>query len=59
MHSFRLSDATWDRFGEAAAQAGTTRTEVLRALVRWYLDYPGAELPDRPAQLASDDSPNE
>jgi hypothetical protein len=48
MHSFRLSEPTWNRFGEAVKAAGTTRTDVLRAFVRWYLRYPGAELPERP-----------
>jgi hypothetical protein len=36
----------WDDLGEAAGNR--KRAEVIRALVRWYLRYPGAKLPQRP-----------
>lgn len=36
----------WDDLGATAG--GRKRAEVIRALVRWYLRYPGAKLPVRP-----------
>ncbi len=49
MHSFRLGDETWDRFGEAAKRKGTSRVAAIREFIRWYVGYPGAELPERPS----------
>jgi len=37
----------WERFGAAAAAAGSDRSTVVRELIRWYLREPGAELPER------------
>lgn len=48
MRAFRLAEALWVRFGEAAERAGTDRGTLLRAFVRWFLREPGAELPPRP-----------
>ncbi|MFI6117455.1 hypothetical protein [Kitasatospora sp. NPDC051164] len=42
----RLDDEDWDDLG---ARAGVRqRAAVVRALIRWYLRRPGAELPERP-----------
>ncbi|MET0416028.1 MAG: hypothetical protein ABW022_08410 [Actinoplanes sp.] len=41
-----LSDALWDRLGSLVGDRG--RSEVIRALVAWYLREPGAKLPERP-----------
>lgn len=41
----RLGDE-WDDLAKAAG--ARKRAEVIRALVRWYLRYPGAKLPTRP-----------
>lgn len=43
----RLGDE-WEELGEAAGVR--RRAEVIRQLVRWYLRYPGAKLPERPAR---------
>lgn len=44
----RVPDRDWDDLGEQATAAGTDRTKVLIALLRWWLRRPGAELPERP-----------
>jgi hypothetical protein len=44
----RMDLSLWDALGRAAAAAGTDRAGILRALVRWWLGIPGAELPERP-----------
>jgi hypothetical protein len=41
----RLGDE-WDELAEAAGKH--KRAAVIRQLVRWYLRYPGAKLPERP-----------
>lgn len=46
---FRLAAGIWERMGQEAERLGTDRAAVLRAFVLWWLRYPGAELPDRPA----------
>ena len=48
MRAFRLAEALWIRFGEAARTAGTDRGTVLRQMIKWYLREPGAQLPKRP-----------
>lgn len=42
----------WDDLGEAAGVR--KRAEVIRQLVRWYLRYPGAKLPERPPRRSPD-----
>jgi metal-responsive CopG/Arc/MetJ family transcriptional regulator len=37
----------WERFGEAAQQAGTDRSTLVREFVRWYLRESDAKLPKR------------
>jgi hypothetical protein len=45
-----------DEWEELGAVAGIRRrAEVIRQLVRWYLRYPGAKLPERPERRAAAD----
>ena len=48
MRAFRLAEALWDTFGEAAKKAGTDRGTLLREFVKWYIRLPGAKMPPRP-----------
>jgi hypothetical protein len=43
----------WDKLAEVAG--ARKRAEVIRQLVRWYLRYPGAKLPERPPAKSSTD----
>jgi hypothetical protein len=43
-----VPEALWVRFGELADGAGTDRSEMIRAFIRWYTRQPGAKLPDQP-----------
>jgi hypothetical protein len=52
MRAFRLAEAMWAKFGEAAARAGTDRGSILREFIRWYVGEPGAKMPRRPDQEA-------
>lgn len=45
---FRESKTTWARFGQAAEVAGTNRSAILLAFMRWYIRRPGTKLPQRP-----------
>lgn len=42
----RVDDDDWGDLGERAGVRH--RAAVIRALIRWYLRRPGAELPERP-----------
>lgn len=44
----RGSRSAWERFGQAAEAAGTNRSAVLLAFMRWYMRVPGAKRPQRP-----------
>jgi hypothetical protein len=44
----RMSDDRWQRFGEAAEQAGTDRTEATNRFAAWFTQEDDAELPERP-----------
>lgn len=44
----RLHPALMAKLVEAAASAGVDRASLIRALLRWYLQEPDAELPGRP-----------
>lgn len=49
---FIASDDLWEKFAQAVEQGPdpeADRSKILRALVRWYVGEPGAELPKRPA----------
>jgi hypothetical protein len=51
LHNIRVDTDLWQRFAEAAAAAGSNRTEVLVNFIRWYVrDLPTrAELVGRTA----------
>ena len=36
-HTVRMDEFTWERFGTAAARAGTDRATLLRQFALWYL----------------------
>jgi hypothetical protein len=46
----RIDDQVWRDLGAAADDAGTTRSDLIRQLVNWYLRYPKAKRPDRPVR---------
>jgi hypothetical protein len=46
--TFRLDRETWNRFGDAAEEAGRPRSELLVEFVRWYIREKGATMPRRP-----------
>lgn len=48
MRAFRLAEALWIRFGEAAKAAGTDRGSLLREFVKWYIGEAGAKIPKKP-----------
>jgi hypothetical protein len=50
MASFRVPEQLWKRFGELAMEAGTTRTALLLAYVRWYVGEPDSHMPRRPTR---------
>lgn len=43
-----VSDTLWTDLDTAAKAAGSDRSKVTRELWEWFVDRPGAELPDRP-----------
>jgi hypothetical protein len=45
--AIRVPAEVWQEFGEAAQQAGTDRSTLLRAWIEWYLNRPGAKPPKR------------
>jgi hypothetical protein len=51
IRNLRVGDE-WDELGEAAGDQG--RTAVIKQLIRWYLRYPGARLPERPSPEAAE-----
>ncbi|MGD9749715.1 MAG: hypothetical protein AB7W59_01850 [Acidimicrobiia bacterium] len=46
--STQIDDDPWKRFGEVADELGTSRAALMRALVLWFIRWPGAKLPRRP-----------
>lgn len=44
MHTIRIEESLWRRFGAAAGD----RTGTIRDFIRWYVREPGARLPTRP-----------
>lgn len=44
----RMPNERWQRFGEAAEQAGMDRTEATNRFAAWYTREDDAELPERP-----------
>lgn len=47
--AIRVAPDLWQRFGEVA---GSDRTKLLIAFMRWYVRQDGAKLPQRPAETA-------
>lgn len=47
----RLSDEDWEDLGAAARDLGMSRTEVVRALVEWWLRRRGVKYPPRPPRI--------
>ena len=43
----RVEPDLWNEFGVAAQDQPDGRSGVLREFIRWYLDKPGSELPQR------------
>lgn len=43
-----MPEELWSEFGEATGRAGTDRSAVLRAFIRWYIRERGAKAPPRP-----------
>jgi hypothetical protein len=41
-------------FDEAAARSGSDRSSVTRAFWEWFVDRPGAKLPERPGLARGD-----
>lgn len=44
MHTIRIDEELWRRFGEEAGD----RTAVIREFIRWYVREPSARMPRRP-----------
>lgn len=53
--STQIEDAPWERFGEVANELGVSRAALMKALVLWFIRWPGAKLPKRPAAPTTDD----
>lgn len=47
--SLRLDPEAWSRFGMGALSMDTNRTELIEALMDWYMGVSDAELPTRPS----------
>lgn len=43
-----MTEAAWQRFGDAAKEVGADRAALLRAFMDWFTHQPGAKLPRRP-----------
>lgn len=48
VRALRVPDSLWDALGSATKDMGTDRAKAIKQFIRWYLGYPGAELPARP-----------
>ncbi|MFJ6085146.1 hypothetical protein ACIQI8_27430 [Streptomyces sp. NPDC092369] len=44
-----VGDALWADLDHATKRAGSDRSKVTRQFWEWYVQRPGAELPERPA----------
>lgn len=47
--STQIEDGPWERFGQVAAELKTSRAALMKDLVLWFIRWPGAKLPKRPA----------
>lgn len=43
-------DQLWEDLDTATTQAGTDRSAITRQLWEWYVQRPGAQLPERPEE---------
>lgn len=50
LRTTQIPDGPWEKFGTDADAAGSTRAGVMRDLVLWWIRWPGAKLPKRPAE---------
>lgn len=48
--STQLDDAPWEEFGRQASAVGKSRAGIMAELVLWWIGWPGAKLPKRPAK---------
>lgn len=48
VRALRTPDFLWNGLGKAAKSMSSDRAKVIKQFIRWYLGYPGAELPERP-----------
>ncbi|MBV8932047.1 MAG: hypothetical protein JOZ47_14020 [Kutzneria sp.] len=46
--AIRVPDHRWIAAGHASTSVGKNRSEIINALLAWYLREPGAKLPKRP-----------
>jgi hypothetical protein len=53
--STQIEDEPWERFGDVAKSLGMSRSGLMKALVLWYIRWPGAKIPPRPAAAAQVD----
>jgi hypothetical protein len=49
--TIRIEPTLWEALGPAAATNGLDRSGLLRQFARWYLNEPGAQLPQRPERV--------
>lgn len=52
--STQIDQDPWDRFGVVAGELGMSRAALMRDLVLWFIRWPGAKLPKRPASDGPD-----
>lgn len=60
LRRFRTTNDLWERFNEAVKRSPDPEADmskVLRAFVRWYVNEPGAKLPERPEPEAAEPQP--
>lgn len=50
----RVANDDWTDFGTSAKAQGTDRSKIISAFIAWYLDRPGAVLPERPGGTEPD-----
>lgn len=55
--TIRVDVDLWDRFGTVCEQAGSDRSDTLRAFMRWFAREEGAKMPRRPAQVGDQGEP--
>lgn len=51
LRTTQIDDGPWAAFGRACDEIGASRAGVMRDLVLWFIRWPGAKLPRRPAAV--------